>query len=79
MMGDMGMMGGMGPILRRSTAEVLATVSNQGRAGRSWRLPARLVATEPLRPPVSLPRSFALGIRMGMGMGRGMTFAINGR
>ena len=57
------------------------TLSYQGRAGRTWNLPGRLIAVEPLPQPASPPRSFVLGMAMGMGMGmsRGMAFVINGR
>jgi len=72
-----GMMGGMGSISSGSGTEVLATVSYEGRADRTWVLPASLVAVDPLPQPVSPLRSFAL--EMGMAMGRGMTFVINGR
>lgn len=77
MMGGGGMMGGSGgPSSIGAEADVLATFHYEGRAGRIWEIPQRLLSF-PAITAMGLPvRTFKLGMGM-MGMG-GMASFING-
>lgn len=80
--GGMGMMGGMGGMMRGSQpggdTQTLATIEYRGRSDRAWSIPGSLGGpVEPLASADAPPRIFQLG--QGMMMGRGMSFTINGR